>query len=115
MQTIIDELTFLTRYLELCKFLTNPHWCPYAKGSPRKGQASRIGNSIDSRRPSPRTSGAPLSASLECSRHLQRCVPHPLQYTMAATPQTRLVLYHNPPHSVQLQRFVQEPTGLWVV
>jgi hypothetical protein len=31
---------FLPRYLEPRKVPTNPHWCPYAKGSPREGQVS---------------------------------------------------------------------------
>jgi hypothetical protein len=42
---------------------TNPHWCPYAKGSPSEGQAPRTSNSIESRGPFPRASGAPLPAS----------------------------------------------------
>jgi hypothetical protein len=54
---------FLPRYLEPRKVPTNPHWCPYAKGSPREGQAPQTGNSVESRWPSPRTSGAPLLAS----------------------------------------------------
>jgi hypothetical protein len=39
MQTLIDAPIFLRMYLEPCKVLTNPHWCPYAMGSPREGQA----------------------------------------------------------------------------
>jgi hypothetical protein len=57
-------LVFLPRYLEPCKVLTNPRWCPYAKGSPREGQAPQSSNSIESCRPSPRASGAPLPAPL---------------------------------------------------
>jgi hypothetical protein len=30
---------FLPRYPEPRKVPTNPHWCPYAKGSPYEGQA----------------------------------------------------------------------------
>jgi hypothetical protein len=40
---------FLPRYLELRKVPTNPRWCPYAKGSPREGQAPRSSNSVESR------------------------------------------------------------------
>jgi hypothetical protein len=39
MQTPVDALVFLTRYLEPHKVLTNTHWCPYAKGRPHEGQA----------------------------------------------------------------------------
>jgi hypothetical protein len=53
-----------TRYLEPRKVLTNPRWCPYAKVSPREGQAPQIGNSIESRGPSSHTSGPSLSAPL---------------------------------------------------
>jgi hypothetical protein len=55
---------FLLRYPELCKVPTNPRWFPYAKGSSREGQAPRSSNSVESRRPSSRASGAPLSAPL---------------------------------------------------
>jgi hypothetical protein len=55
---------FLPRYPEPRKVLTNPRWCPYAKGSPREGQAPRSSNSVESRRPSPHASGAPLPAPL---------------------------------------------------
>jgi hypothetical protein len=58
---------FLLRYPEPRKVLTNPRWCPYAKGSPREGQAPRSSNSIESCGPSPRVSGAPLLAPLRCS------------------------------------------------
>jgi hypothetical protein len=33
MQTPDDVLVFLPMYLEQRKVLTNPPWCPYAKGS----------------------------------------------------------------------------------
>jgi hypothetical protein len=55
---------FLPRYPEPHKVPTNPHWCPYAKGSPREGQAPRSSNSVESRGPSPHVSGAPLPAPL---------------------------------------------------
>jgi hypothetical protein len=108
---------FLLRYLEPRKVLTNPRWCPYAKGSPREGQAPRSSNSIESHRPSPRASGAPLPAPLE------RSLPSPLssfrpkyrgsrslQYTVAAVTQFGCHdLARLSPHSVQLQRLAQEP------
>jgi hypothetical protein len=88
---------FLPWYSEPRKVLTNPRWCPYAKGSPREGQAPRSSNSIESCRPSPRASGAPLLAPLGHSpmsplssfrpkRHESRS----LRYTVAAVTQTRL-------------------------
>jgi hypothetical protein len=55
---------FLPRYLEPRKVSTNPRWCPYAKGSPREGQAPRSSNSVESHEPSPRASGALLPAPL---------------------------------------------------
>jgi hypothetical protein len=55
---------FLPRYPEPRKVPTNPRWCPYAKGSPREGQAPRSSNSVESHGPSPRASGAPLPAPL---------------------------------------------------
>jgi hypothetical protein len=88
---------FLPRYPEPRKVPTNPRWCPYVKGSPREGQAPRSSNSIESRGPSPRASGAPLPAPLG------RPPPSPLSsfrlktqrtsfppYTVAVVTQTRL-------------------------
>jgi hypothetical protein len=63
---------FIPRYLEPRKVPTNPRWCPYAKGSPREGQAPRSSNSVESHEPSPRASGAPLPAPLG------RSLPSPL-------------------------------------
>jgi hypothetical protein len=60
-------LVFLLRYPEPRKVPTNPHWCPYAKGSPRVGQAPRSSNSVESHGPSPRASGASLLAPLRRS------------------------------------------------
>jgi hypothetical protein len=54
----------LPRYPEPRKVSTNPRWCPYAKGSPREGQAPRSSNSVESSGPSPRASDAPLPAPL---------------------------------------------------
>jgi hypothetical protein len=88
---------FLLRYPEPRKFPTNPRWCPYAKGSPREGQAPRSSNSVESRGPSPHASGAPLPAPLGCSPPsplssflLRRRRPRFLRYTVAAVTQTRL-------------------------
>jgi hypothetical protein len=88
---------FLPRYSEPHKVLTNPRWCPYAKGSPREGQAPRSSNSVESRGPSPRASGAPLPTPLGRSplsplssfrpKHRR---PRSLWYTVAAVTQTRL-------------------------
>jgi hypothetical protein len=98
MQTLVDDTgIFIEVYLELRKVPTNPRWCPYAKGSQREGQAPRSSNSIESCKPSPRASGAPLPAPLE------RFPPYPLQisgrkhreprslrYMVAAVTQTQL-------------------------
>jgi hypothetical protein len=88
---------FLPRYLEPRKVSTNPRWYPYAKGSPREGQALRSSNSVESCGPSPRVSGAPLSAPLGCSSpsplssfRPKRREPRSLQYTVAVVTQTRL-------------------------
>ena len=88
---------FLPRYPEPRKVPTNPRWCPYAKGSPREGQAPRSSNSVESRGPSPRASGAPLPAPLGrsppsplSSFRPKRRGPRSLRYTVAAVTQTRL-------------------------
>jgi hypothetical protein len=90
-------LVFLPRYLEPRKVPTNPRWCPYAKGSPLEGQAPRSSNSVESRGPSPRASGAPLPASLRrsllsplSSFRPKRRGPCSLRYTVAVVTQTRL-------------------------
>jgi hypothetical protein len=88
---------FLPRYLEPHKVLTNPRWCPYAKGSPREGQAPQLCISVEGREPSPCTSRAPLSAplrrsppSLLSSFRPKRRRPRSLRYTVAIVTQTRL-------------------------
>jgi hypothetical protein len=88
---------FLPRYPEPSKVPTNPCWCPYSKGSPREGQAPRSSNSVDSRGPSPCTSGAPLLLLLNAPHRLhcrasgrKRHGPRSLRYTVAAVTQTRL-------------------------
>jgi hypothetical protein len=88
---------FLPRYPEPRKVPTNPRWCPYAKGSPREGQTPRSSNSVESRGPSPRASGAPLPAPLGrsppsplSSFRPKRRGPHSLRYTVAAVTQTQL-------------------------
>jgi hypothetical protein len=90
-------LLFLPRYPEPCKVPTNPRWCPYAKGSPREGQAPQSSNSVESRRPSPHASGVPLLAPLGRSPSSplssfwsKRHGPRSLQYTVVAMTQTRL-------------------------
>jgi hypothetical protein len=90
-------LVFLPRYLEPRKVPTNPCWCPYAKGSPREGQAPRSSNSIESRGPSPRASGALLPVPLGrsppslLSSFWPKCHgPRSLRYTVVVVTQTRL-------------------------
>jgi hypothetical protein len=92
---------FLPRYPEPRKVPTNPRWCPYAKGSPREGQAPQSSNSIESRGPSPRTSGAPLPSPLGrsltsplTSFRPKHCGPRSLLYTVATVTQTRLSRSH---------------------
>jgi hypothetical protein len=87
---------FLPRYPEPHKVPTNPCWCPYAKGSPPEGQAPRSSNSVESRGPSPRASGALLPAPLGRSSpsplssfRPKRCGPRSLRYTVAVVTQTR--------------------------
>jgi hypothetical protein len=94
-------LVFLPRYLEPRKVLTNPCWCPYAKGSPREGQAPQSSNSVENHEPSPHASGAPLpaplgrspSSALSSFRPKHRG-PHSLRYTVAAVTQTQLSQSH---------------------
>jgi hypothetical protein len=70
---------------------------PYAKGSPREGQAPRSSNSVESRGPSPHTSGAPLPAPPGRSPPSPLSIfqstcrgPHSLRYIVAAVTQTWL-------------------------
>jgi hypothetical protein len=88
---------FLPMYPEPRKVPTNPRWCPYAKGSPREGQAPRSSNSVESREPSPHASGAPLLAPLGrsppsplSSFQPKYRGPRSLWYTVAAVTQMRL-------------------------
>jgi hypothetical protein len=88
---------FLPRYPEPHKVPTNPRWCPYAKGSPGEGQAPQSSNSLESREPSPRASGAMLLAPLGrsppsplSSFRPKRHGPRSLRYTVATMTQTRL-------------------------
>jgi hypothetical protein len=97
MQTLVDASIFLPRYLDSRKVPTNPRWFPYEKGSPHEGQAPRTGNSIESRAPSPRASGAPIPDSLgrsllsSLSSFRTKChEPCSLRYMVVATPQTWL-------------------------
>jgi hypothetical protein len=120
MQTPVDVMVFLPRYLEPCKVLTKPRWCPNTKGSPSEGQAPQAGNSIESHGPSPCTSGASLPAplrrsppsSLSSFRSKHR-VPRSLLYTVATTQQTQLVWSRKTsPTLYKLQRLTQEPRVL---
>jgi hypothetical protein len=88
---------FLPRYPEPRKVLTNPRWCPYAKGSPSEGQAPRSSNSVESRGPFPHASGAPLPAPLGHSLPSPLMIfrpkcrgPYSLRYMVVAMKQTRL-------------------------
>jgi hypothetical protein len=111
---------FLSRYPEPRKVSTNPCWCPYAKGSPREGQAPRSSNFIESRRPSPRGSGSLLPAPLGrspssplSSFQPKHCGPCSLRYTMVAVTQTRLSRSRKTltPLATILQRLTQESRG----
>jgi hypothetical protein len=88
MQTSWMTPVFLLRYPEPRKVPTNPCWCPYAKGSPHEGQAPRSSNSIESRGPSPRSSGAPLLAPLG------RSLPSPLSSFRWKTPRASFPPVH---------------------
>jgi hypothetical protein len=97
MQILVYNTSIFIEVSEPRKVLTNPRWCPYAKGSPCEGQAPRSSNSVDSRGPSPRASGALLPAPLErslpspiSSFRLKSRVPRSLRYTVAAMTQTQL-------------------------
>jgi hypothetical protein len=81
-------LVFLPRYPEPRKVPTNPRWCRYTKGSPREGQAPRSSNSVESRVPSPCTSGAPLPAPLG------RSPPSPLLSFRPKTSRASFPLVH---------------------
>jgi hypothetical protein len=101
MQTLVDDASILPRYLEPRNVPTNPRWCPYAKGSPREGQAPRSSNSVESREPSPRASGALLPPPLGCSPsspltsfRSKRREPRSLRYTVATVTQTWLSWSH---------------------
>jgi hypothetical protein len=90
-------LVLLLRYPEPRKVPTNPRWCPYAKESPREGQAPRSSNSIESHGPSPHASGALLLAPLGrspssplSSFRPKRRGPCSLRHTVVAVTQTRL-------------------------
>jgi hypothetical protein len=80
---------FLPRYPEPHKVPTNPRWCPYAKGSPHEGQSPRSSNSVESRGPSLRASGAPPSAPL------RRSPPSPLSSFRPKTPRASFPPVHD--------------------
>jgi hypothetical protein len=90
-------LVFLLRHSEPRMVPTNPCWCPTQRGSPHDGQPPLWSNSVESREPSPRASGAPLPSPLEHSASsplssfwLKHHGPRSLQYTVAGVTQTRL-------------------------
>jgi hypothetical protein len=64
MQTLVDDTGIFTKVSGTTQGPTNPRWCPYAKGSPHEGQAPWSRNSVQSRGPSPRASGALLPTPL---------------------------------------------------
>jgi hypothetical protein len=93
---------FLPRYSEPHKVPTNPRWCPYIKGSPHEGQAPRSSNSVESREPSPRASGAPLPAPLGrsppsplSSFRPKRRGPRSLWYTIVTVSQDSRPTWYN--------------------
>jgi hypothetical protein len=97
MQTLVDDIDIFTKVSKQCKVSTNPLWCPYAKGSPREGQAPRTSNSVESREPFPRASGAPLPDPLGRSLpsplsrfRLKHRGTRSLRYTVVTVTQTRL-------------------------
>jgi hypothetical protein len=115
---------FLPRYLEPRKVSTNPRWCSYVKGSPRKSQAPRSSNSVEIRGPSPRASGAPLPAPLGRSppsplssfrpKTLRASFP-PVHGGGRDTNAVVMISQDSHSHSVQLQRLAQEPRGCVVL
>jgi hypothetical protein len=112
-------LIFLPRYPEPHNVLTNPHWYLYVKGSSHEDQAPQTSNSIESREPSPCTSGAPLPSLLECSSlsslssfRPKHRGPRSLQYMVVVAPQTWLMWSRKTlAHLVQLQWLAQETKG----
>jgi hypothetical protein len=110
-------LVFLPRYPKPRMVSTNPRWCLDAKGSTHEGQAPRSSNSVESRGPSPRASGAPLPTPLECSPSSplssfrpKRRGPRSLWYMVAVVTQTRLSQSRNTlaPLGTILQWLAQE-------
>jgi hypothetical protein len=98
MQILLDDAGILTEVSEPHKVPTNPRWCLYAKGCPREGQAPQSSNSVESRKSSPRASGALLSTPLGCSVssplsnfQSNHCGPHSLWCTVATAQQMRLM------------------------
>jgi hypothetical protein len=88
-QTLVDDAGIFTKvYPEPCKVSINSRWCPYANGSPREGQTPQSSNSVESRGPSPRASGAPLPAPLIHSP------PSPLSSFWPKTPRASFPFVH---------------------
>jgi hypothetical protein len=80
MQTLVDDAGIFTVVSGTTQGPDNPCWCPYAKGSPREGQAPQSSNSVESHGPSPHASGALLPAPLG------RSLPSPLSSFWPKTP-----------------------------
>jgi hypothetical protein len=117
---LLTTTVFLPRCPKPHNVPTNPRWCPYAKGSPHEGQAPRSSNSVESRGPSPRASGAPLLAPLGRSSSSplssfwpKHRGPRSLQSTVAAVTQTGLSksLKTLTPIGTILQWLTLEPMG----
>jgi hypothetical protein len=89
MKTLLDDTGIFTKVSGTTQVPTNPHWCPYAKGSPREGQAPRSSNSVESRGPSPRASGALLLDPLG------RSSPSPLSSFRSKTSWASFPLVHS--------------------
>jgi hypothetical protein len=87
---------FLPRYPEPHNVPTNLRWCPYAKGSPREGQAPRSSNSVAAGLLHAQVvlrfrllSDAPRRLHYRASGRKRRG-PRSLRYTVAVVTQTRL-------------------------
>jgi hypothetical protein len=97
MQTLVYDTDDFTEVSGTTQGPDSSLLVPYAKGSPREGQAPRSSNSIESREPSPCSSGAPLPAPLGRSSlsplssfRPKYHGPRSLRYMVAAVTQTRL-------------------------
>jgi len=100
MQTPVDDSGIFTEVSRSAQASPKSSLEPLAR-NPSQGPSSRSGNSVDSHRPSPRASGSPTCLPASLSRMLPAVFTIKLPaepprslfpwYTVAATPQTRLV------------------------